>query len=492
MSAAPGKLAICLLASEVAPLSKTGGLADVAGALAKYLHADGHDVRLFTPFYSSIDRAALAAQPVPELEQVPLDLGAHRYVFSVLEAALPGSGGARVFLIDCPALYARASLYTAEPDEHLRFIALTRAALMSCATLEFAAQIFHCNDWHTAFAPLYLRTEHARQPLFKAARTVLTIHNIGYQGIFPAADVADLGLAPGDTHLLHQDDLKAGRINALRHGILYADAITTVSPTHAHEICTAEYGMGLEADLRARGGALTGILNGVDYDEWDPRRDRFLPAHYDPEHLAGKAGLKRQFLTRMGLTTAPEVPLAGVVSRLAMQKGIELMFDALPKVLASRPLAFAALGSGEAKYEQFFEGLQRSFPGRVVFEAGYDEELSHWIEAASDLYLMPSRYEPCGLNQMYSLRYGTVPVVRRTGGLADSVQHYDAASGSGTGVVFNDFDPPALEWALNFALDLYGQPGQWARVVRNGMSQDFSWQRRTGEYLGVYRRLTGA
>ena len=491
MSAAPGKLAVCLLASEVAPLSKTGGLADVAGALAKYLHADGHDVRLFTPFYSSIDRAALGARPVPALGQVPLDLGAHRYVFSVLEAPLPGSGGARVFLIDCPALYARASLYTAQADEHLRFIALTRAALMSCARLKFAAQIFHCNDWHTAFAPLFLRTEYARRPLFAAARSVLTIHNIGYQGIFPAADVADLGLPPGDTHLLHQDDLKAGRINALRHGILYADAITTVSPTHAHEICTAEYGMGLEDSLRARGGALTGILNGVDYDEWDPRRDRFLPVHYDPEHLAGKAALKRLFLERMGLTTAPEVPLAGVVSRLAMQKGIELMFDALPKVLASRPLAFAALGSGEAKYEQFLAGLQRSFPGRVVFESGYDEELSHWIEAASDLYLMPSRYEPCGLNQMYSLRYGSVPVVRRTGGLADSVQHYDAASGSGTGVVFNDFDPPALEWALNFALDLYGQPAHWARLMLNGMSQDFSWQRRTGEYLAVYRRLIG-
>jgi len=492
MSTAAGKLAICLLASEVAPLSKTGGLADVAGALAKYLHADGHDVRLFTPCYSSIDRGALGARPVAALQQVPLASGPHRYVFSVLEAALPGAGGARVLLVDCPALYARASLYTSDPDEHLRFIALTRAALMSCAHLKWAVQIFHCNDWHTAFAPLLLRTGYGREPLFARSRTVLTIHNIGYQGIFPAADVADLSLPPGDLPLLHQDDLKAGRINALRHGILYADAITTVSPTHAHEICTAQYGMGLEDSLRARGGALTGILNGVDYDEWDPRRDRFLPVHYDPEHLAGKAALKRQFLARMRLTTAPEVPLAGVVSRLAMQKGIELMFDALPKVLESRPLAFAALGSGEAKYEQFFTGLQRSFPGRVVFESGYDEALSHWIEAASDLYLMPSRYEPCGLNQMYSLRYGCVPVVRRTGGLADSVQHYDPASGSGTGVVFNDFDPPALEWALNFALDLYGQPVHWSRMMRNGMRQDFSWQRATAEYEAVYRRLTGA
>jgi len=491
MSTAPGKLAICLLASEVAPLSKTGGLADVAGALAKYLHADGHDVRLFTPCYSSIDRAALGARPVAALQQVPLASGKHRYVFSVLEAALPGAGGARVFLIDCPALYARASLYTADPDEHLRFIALTHAALMSCARLGFAAQIFHCNDWHTAFTPLFLRTEYGREPLFAAARTVLTIHNIGYQGIFPAADVADLGLPPGDLPLLHQDDLKAGRINALRHGILYADAITTVSPTHAREICTAEYGMGLEDSLRARGGALTGILNGVDYDEWDPRHDRLLPIHYDPDHLQGKRALKRELLGHMRLEGAPAAPLAGVVSRLAMQKGFELMFEALPKVLSARPLALAVLGSGEAKYEQFFTGLTHSFPGRVAFVNGYDEVLSHWIEAGSDLFLMPSRYEPSGLNQMYSLRYGTVPVVRRTGGLADSVEHYDPASGRGTGVVFNDFDPPALEWALNFALDLYAQPADWSRMMRNGMRQDFSWQRATGEYEAVYRRLTG-
>ncbi len=490
MSTPSGKLAVCLLASEAAPLSKTGGLADVAGALTKYLHADGHDARLFTPLYSSIDPAALAARPVAGLSGVPLALGAHRYLFSVLEAPLPGSG-APVYLIDCPALYARASLYTIEPDEHLRFIAFTRAALIACRELRFGAQIVHCNDWHTAFAPLFLRTEYGREEPLAAARAVLTIHNIGYQGIFPAADVADLGLAAGDLHLLHQEDLKAGRINALRHGILYADALTTVSPTYAREICTAEYGMGLEDDLRARAAALTGILNGVDYDEWDPRRDRFLPVHYDPQHLGGKAELKRQFLARAQLRTAPEVPLAGIVSRLAAQKGIELMFDALPKVLEARPLALAALGSGEAKYERFFAELAHSFPGRVMFEAGYDEAQSHWIEAASDLFLMPSRYEPCGLNQMYSLRYGTIPVVRRTGGLADSVQRYDAASGSGTGVVFNDFDAPALEWALNTALDLYAQPLQRARLIANGMSQDFSWQRRTGEYLEIYRRLSG-
>jgi starch synthase len=487
MSAIPEKLAVCLLATEVAPLSKTGGLADVAGALAKYLRAAGHDARLFTPLYASIDRTALAARAVAGLVSVPLVLGSHRYEFSVLEATLPGAS-VPVYLIDCPALYARASLYTSDPDEHLRFIAFTRASLIACEHIGFRPQVLHCNDWHTAFAPLYLRTG-VGGGVFAATRTVLTIHNIGYQGIFPAADLADLALPSADTYLLHQEDLAAGRINALRHGILYADAITTVSPTHAHEICTPEYGMGLDADLRARGAALSGILNGVDYDEWDPRRDRFLPVHYDPAHLAGKAQLKRQFLARNHVTTAPGVPLAGVVSRLAAQKGIELMFEALPKVLAARPLALAALGSGEAKYEQFFTDLARDFPGRVTFEAGYDEAQSHWIEAASDLFLMPSRYEPCGLNQMYSLRYGTVPVVRRTGGLADSVEHFDAVSGRGTGVVFNDFDAPALTWALNTALDLYAQPAHWAQLQRNGMRQDFSWERRTGEYLALYRRL---
>ncbi|HYL04236.1 MAG TPA: glycogen synthase [Steroidobacteraceae bacterium] len=486
----PPKLTICLLASEVAPLSKTGGLADVVGALAKYLHADGHDVRVFTPRYASIDARALAAHPVALVADVPLALGPHRYRFSLLRTGLPGSG-APVYLIDCPALYARGAIYSDAPDEHLRFLAFTRAALESCRRLRWGAQVLHCNDWHAAFAPLFLRTNYRAEPLFAATRTVLTIHNIGYQGIFPATDVADLGLA-GHAELLHPGDLAAGRINALRHGILYADALTTVSPTHAREICTAEYGMGLDDSLRSRAAALTGILNGVDYDEWDPRTDRYLPIHYGPGDLAGKAELKRQLLARLRLDASPGVPLAGLVSRLARQKGIELMFGALPRVLGKRPLAFVALGSGEAQYEEFFAGLAGSFPGRVAFARGYDEELAHWIEAASDLYLMPSRYEPCGLNQMYSLRYGTVPVVRRTGGLADSVEHYDPGSGRGTGVVFNDFDVPALTWALDTALDWYAAPVHWQRLMANGMRCDFSWPRQTQEYLALYRRLTAA
>jgi starch synthase len=488
----PEKLAICLLASEVEPLSKTGGLADVAGALAKYLHGAGHDVRLFTPCYASIDRAAWDVAPVAGLTQIPLAVGPHSYVFSVLRAALPG--GAPAYLIDCPALYARTAIYTTDPDEHLRFLAFTRATLIACQRLTWSPQVVHCNDWHTAFAPLFLRTVFRNEPVFSASRTVLTIHNIGYQGIFAAAQVADLGLPPAALTLLHQADLAAGRINALRHGIMYADAITTVSPTHAREICTDEYGMGLQDSLRVRAaqGAVSGILNGVDYDEWDPRRDRYLPVHYDPDHLAAKAQLKREFLARRQLMSAPEVPLAGLVSRLAVQKGIELVFEALPKVLEARPLSCAVLGNGEPQYEESFAALERRFPGRVAFHCGYDDELAHWTEAASDLFLMPSRYEPCGLNQMYSLRYGTVPVVRRTGGLADSVEPYDRKSGQGTGVVFNDFNAPALEWALNTALDLYAQPAHWKRMMRNGMRCDFSWQHQGEQYVQLYARLTAA
>ena len=484
------KLAICLLASEVAPLSKTGGLADVAAALTKHLHAVGHDARLFTPAYASVDRAAVGAQPVAGLTGLPLVVGPQTYVFSVLRGRLPASS-APVYLIDCPQLYARASLYTSDPDEHLRFLGFTRAALTACQQLGWAPQILHCHDWHAAFAPLFLKSSYAREPLFAATRTLLTIHNIGYQGIFPSAQVDDLGLGE-HLAMLYQPDLAAGQINALRHGILYADAITTVSPTHAHEITTDEYGMGMQDSLRSRAADLSGILNGVDYDEWDPRRDRYLLQHFDPGHLQVKAALKRVFMKRLGLGVRGDVPLAGIVSRLAAQKGIELMYEALPKVLEARELAFVALGSGEVQYEEFFTTLAQRFPGRVYFRRGYDDELAHWIEAASDLYLMPSRYEPCGLNQMYSLRYGTIPVVRRTGGLADSVEHYNRDTGTGTGVVFNDFDGPALEWALNTALDLYAQPAHRAQLRANGMQRDFSWQRQGALYEALYARLTAA
>jgi len=482
-------LSVCLLSAEVAPLSKTGGLADVSGALAKYLAAAGHDVRLFTPLYSSIDRSKFAVQPVDGLQNVPLQIGPHHYVYSLATTRLPGSD-APVYLIDCPVLFARPVIYTTDPDEHLRFLAFTRAALTACQRMQWSPQILHCNDWHTAFGPLFLKALLDHEPLFARTRSVLTIHNIGYQGVFSSAALADLELG-AKSYLLHQDDLRAGRINPLRHGILYADAITTVSPTHAHEICTDQYGMGLQDSLRMRADVLTGILNGVDYQVWDPRNDPYLPQHYGPDSLTIKAGLKSAFLARLRLSVPVTTPLAGMVSRLAAQKGIELMFESLPQVLEWRDLGFVALGSGEPQYERFLTELERRFPGRVAFRQGYDDELSHWIEGACDMFLMPSLYEPCGLNQMYSLRYGTVPIVRRTGGLADSVQQYDPDVGEGTGIVFDDFTSEGLEWALNTALDLHLQPEHWQRMVRNGMAKDFSWERQGGKYVEIYRRLSG-
>jgi starch synthase len=478
---------ICAVASEVAPFAKTGGLADVAAALTKYLHANGHDVRLFMPLYAAIDRERFALTPAPRLAGLGISIGTHRYHYSVFTAVLPGSQ-AQVYLIDCPPLYARDAIYSDAPDEHLRFLALTRIAIECCQHLGFSPQILHCHDWHAAFGPLLLRALYSWDQLFANTRTVLTIHNIGYQGEFPAAAIADLGLGE-NAYLLHQDDLRGGRINALKHGCMYADAITTVSPTYAAEIRTPEYGMGLEGVLRGRSSALVGILNGVDYDEWDPRSDPHLSAHFDATQLPVKAALKSKFLARRGLQAGPGTALAGVVTRLATQKGIELMLTALPPLLAQRDLVFVALGAGEPRYEQALRDLALAWPGRVSFHQGYSEELAHWIEAASDMFLMPSQYEPCGLNQMYSLRYGTVPIVRRTGGLADSVQRYDPATGRGTGVVFEPFTTAALTTAVETALDLYAQPAHWIRMMRNGMAEDFSWTRQGGHYVALFERM---
>jgi len=480
-------LRVCFVCSEATPLAKTGGLADVSSALTKYLHGAGHDVRLFMPFYKQIQREKLTTRPVESLQRVPVQLGPHRYEFSVIEAGLPGSK-ASVYLIECPALYERSVLYTTDWDEHLRFLLLTRAAFECCQRLAWSPHILHCHDWHTGFGPLFLKSLYSWDRLFQATKSVLTIHNIGYQGTFSASAVGDLGLG-NQSNLLHQDDLRAGNINPLKHGVMYADSITTVSPTYANEICTDEYGMGLQRVLRDRAGALTGILNGVDYDDWDPRHDPFLPLHYTPTELANKSALKRQLLARMKIQAPLETPLMGIVTRLASQKGIDLLFDALPRALSSREMVFIGLGSGDAPYEQFFEKLQLDFPGRVAFHRGYSDELAHWIEAASDMFLMPSLYEPCGLNQMYSMRYGTVPIVRKTGGLADSVQHYDPATGRGTGVVFKEFSAVALTQALGEALDLYAQPAHWRRVILNGMAEDFSWSKQGGKYEALYKRL---
>jgi starch synthase len=482
------KLSICAIASEVVPFAKTGGLADVASALSRQLTARGHDVRVFMPFYSQIRRDKLDATRVETLQGLALRTGRHEYLVNVWRAHLPGSV-TPVYLVESDALYARPQLYTGGPDEHRRFLVLTRAALECCRRMNFRPHIVHSHDWHAAFAPLWLRSNYRQDPVFTGTKSVLTIHNIGYQGEFPAADAGDLDLG-ADAYLLHQDDLKAGRINALKHGIMHADSVTTVSPTYAREITTPRYGLGLETALGHRGSAVRGILNGVDYEEWDPRRDRYLPVHYSPQEIAKKAELKRNFLLRQNLKPGlGRIPLLGIVSRMTSQKGFDLLIDALPRVLQNHDVRVAVLGSGDASYERFFAGLAERNRNRVMFFGGYDEALAHWIEGASDIFLMPSLYEPCGLNQMYSLRYGTIPIVRRTGGLADSVVHFDPATGAGTGIVFNDFDAVAMNWALDTALQWYADATIWERIVQNAMRQDFSWETQTSEYLKLFAEL---
>lgn len=482
-------LRICSIASEVAPLAKTGGLADVAGALTKCLHAAGHDIRLFMPLYQQVDRKPLVIEPVPELRAIPLRLGAHNFTFDVLRTTLPGSA-APLYLVDAPSLYARPRIYTSEADEHLRFLVLTHAALLSCQRLGFAPQILHCNDWHTGLAPLLLKTTYAWDALFRDTRSLMSIHNLAYQGVFGAAQAADTGLGDA-TSLLDAGELAAGRINPLREGITHADVISTVSPTYAREIQTPQYGYGLDALLRKRAHFIHGILNGVDTSEWDPATDRYLPLHFDAGNLTGKAALRRQFAAdrKLALPAKERVPLVGIISRLASQKGFDLVMQALPALLEKHSFLCGVLGSGEEKYVQFFQDLARHYPDRVSFLNGYSESEAHWIEAASDIFLMPSQYEPCGLNQMYSQRYGTIPVVRRTGGLADSVQHFDPASGRGTGVMFNDYDAGGLTWAIQTALDWYQDAGTWQRIVSNAMAQDFSWERRVGEYVSLFEKM---
>ena len=482
-------LKICFITSEAVPYAKTGGLADVASALTSYLGRAGQDVRLFMPRYLQLKTDGARLVPVDFLQRIPLRLGSRSFTFTAYTEAASEDGVQRYF-IHCPALYGRPSLYTDDGDEHLRFALLSRAALECCQRMGWGPDVVHCNDWHTGLVPLYLRQRYSWDRLFAGTKTLLTIHNIGYQGLFSSETLDDLDLA-GSAELLYQEDLHGGRLSFLKTGILYADLLSTVSRTYAREIQTAEYGMGLEGLLRARHDSLVGIVNGVDYDEWNPRSDPLIPHPFSADDLSGKLKNKEHLLRSLDLPFDEQAPVIGLVSRLTAQKGLDLCFETLPELLAWRNVRLTVLGSGEAKYESFFQQLQQRFPQKVCFYRGFSNELAHLVEAGADLFLMPSRYEPCGLNQMYSLRYGTVPVVRKTGGLADTVQLFDPAKGEGTGFVFEHFTSAGLRWALNLALDVWRDKEAWRRLMLNGMAQDFSWEVQGARYLELYRRLSG-
>jgi starch synthase len=476
---------ICFITSELAPLVKVGGLADVSGALPRELLSRGHDVRVYLPFYRRVRESHPDLPLTPSLKG-ELVLGNRTYRFGLVTTRLPGSN-VEIQLVDCPALYDRPGVYTQDDDEHLRFVLLTRAAIEACQATQWAPDILHCNDWQTALAPLYLKTVYAWDRLFERTRTVLTIHNLGYQGTF-LGTASELGLGEV-ARMLHQEDLKAGRIGFLKTGLAYADALTTVSPTYAREIQTPALGMGLDDILRRRAGALTGILNGVDTDEWDPRTDKRLASRYSEKSLYRKEKNKEALLTALGLPYAKGVPVLGIVSRLSAQKGVELLDPVVPELLASRDVRFVALGSGEPRLEQMLHAIQSRFPDQACFFRGFSDELAHRIEAGADLFLMPSIYEPCGLNQMYSMRYGTAPVVHATGGLADTVRHFDPATGEGNGFVFEHPTHEGLRWALGRGLAAYDEPKAWRRLQKNGMTADFSWGERATQYKELYQRV---
>jgi starch synthase len=352
----------------------------------------------------------------------------------------------------------------------------------------FAPDVVHCNDWQSALTPLALRTLFAWDRLFERARTLLTIHNLQYQGAFGGFAVADSGMG-GSAHLFHQDQLRSGRVNFLLHGILYADGVNTVSPTYAHEIQTEQHGAGLDQFLRARSSTVVGILNGVDYDEWSPDRDSHIEQRYSAEDLGSKERNKQALLTALGLPYVEGVPVVGIVSRLAGQKGFALLGQVMPDLLRRLGFQMAVLGSGEGRFEEMFTALQQAFPRQVCFYRGFSNRLAHMIEAGADMFLMPSIYEPCGLNQMYSLRYGTVPIVHRTGGLADTVRPWNPSTGGGNGILFEHHDEAGLRWAIEAAMELYRDRGAWLRVMRNGMAEDFSWDVQAKLYEELYARL---
>ncbi|MEW6645793.1 MAG: glycogen synthase GlgA [Pseudomonadota bacterium] len=477
---------ILFASSEAHPLIKTGGLADVSGSLPPVLRALGDDVRLVLPAYRSV---------LQHLPMLPI----------VAELALPGSDDpvrilagtlphteVPVWLVDAPAFFDRDGGPYLGPDGHdwpdnaARFTLFCRAVVelaQDRAGLGWGAEVVHCNDWQTGLIPALLAQEPARPG------TVFTIHNMAYQGLFPYSTFAALGLPAG---LWHWQAMEFhGQFNFLKGGLAFADWITTVSPTYAQEIRSAEFAYGLEGVLNHRADRLRGILNGIDYSAWDPAHDPLIPHHYSAAKPGGKkknkAALQRQF----ALPVAPDVPLLGLVGRLVEQKGIDLVLAVLPELM-QQGVQVAVVGTGAAQYEQAFRALADRYPDQVGAFIGYDEGYAHLVEAGADIFLMPSRFEPCGLNQIYSLRYGTVPVVRRTGGLADTVVHTNAATladGTATGFVFDAAAPDALRQAIAQALALYRQPEAWRQVMQSGMRRDFSWEQSARQYQELYRQI---
>lgn len=468
-----------MVTPEAAPFAKTGGLADVLGSLPAALAVLGEEVTVVLPRY----RVAAVHGSERIWHAMPVTAGPHNYLVAIDQVI---EEGVRYLFVDCPPLYGRPGIYGERgvdyANNHLRYAVLDLAALGIARDI-FRPDVFHGHDWPAGLLGPYLRETFRTDPTFFGAKFVLTIHNVGYQGNFSAALLGDIGL---DARLLHPEGLEFwGRIGFLKAGIVWADAITTVSPTYAREIQTPEYGYGLDGLLRERAARVTGILNGADYEEWNPETDSYIPAKYSAPDLSGKWLAKKAVLEEFNLPVEKSKPVIGIVSRLVDQKGFDLLAPVVSNLVAdltAEEFVVIAVGSGEERVEETFRDLARSYPSNFAVQIGYDHQLSHRIIAGADMFLMPSRYEPCGLGQMYALRYGTVPIVRATGGLDDTVDET-------TGFKFKNHTPEELLEAIRAALAAWKDQEEWRERMRRGMRKDFSWGASAAQYQKLYRSL---
>jgi starch synthase len=476
---------VLLASSEVTPFAKTGGLADVAGALPKALKALGHDIRVVLPKYRVVDTAKHGLRRI--LPTLPVPIAGTVETAAVWEGAI---GSVPTYFIQQDEYYEREGLYQVggkdHPDNAERFAYFSRAVLELAQALDFLPTVYHCNDWQTGLVPTYLRTAYQRDPPFRRAGVLFTVHNLGYHGLFKPAALAIANLGP---ELFTPFGVEFyGRVNFLKAGLVFSDLINTVSRKYSQEIQTEAFGHGLDGVLRSRATDVHGILNGIDYDEWHPSRDQYIAARFSQEDLRGKAVCKADLQRIFGLPERPDVPVLAVISRLAEQKGMDLVAEALDAIL-ELDTQVVLLGTGEPALHEAFGAAKSRHPSRIGLKLGFDEGLAHKIEAGADMFLMPSRYEPCGLNQMYSLAYGTIPVVRATGGLDDTIEPFDPKTGTGNGFKFAEVTADALRRTVREAVALHKRPGAWRRLIQNAMACDFSWNRSAKEYEALYEEI---
>lgn len=473
---------ILLAASEVVPYAKTGGLADVAGALPKAVARLGHKVRVVMPRYK-LEKIEAVTERLPGELSVPFNFGERRVAVYV-----DSTGEVPVYFIDAPEYFLRAKLY-GEADDPERFAFFSRAVLELAKALGERFDIIHLSDWMTGLVAAYLKTVYTGDPAFDGTKTLFTIHNIAFPGLFRADQIPKFGL-PDRIYRAEGGIEFYNLASALKAGLVFSDAISTVSPRYATEIQTPEFGEKFDGLLQARRNDLFGILNGVDYDEWNPETDKYIAANYSPPDLRGKLECKRDLLKVFGLPENLDRPLIGCISRLSDQKGFDLILPIADRML-DQDAAFVLLGSGEEVYERAFQALRDARRSQVGVYLGFSNELAHKIEAGADMFLMPSRFEPCGLNQMYSLKYGTVPIVRAAGGLDDTIDNFDRTSLRGSGFKFYEYNSERLLETIHEALLVYAKGDQWRALMLNGMRADYSWTQSARQYVELYQRLVG-